>query len=153
MQRTDFSRMSCSIARTLHVVGEVWSPLVLRDVLMGLHRFDEIRADLGVSRKVLTERLGWLVEQDVLERVPYSDRPPRSEYRLTERGRELCEVLLVMSAWGDRWLAGPDGPPVRYRHRTCGEVTHAEVRCARCGGALHVDDLDLPADAAVADAS
>ncbi|MFI2103924.1 winged helix-turn-helix transcriptional regulator [Isoptericola sp. NPDC019693] len=147
MQRTDFSQMHCSIARTLHVVGEVWSPLVLRDVLMGLHRFDQIRADLGVSRKVLTERLGWLVEQGVLDRVPYSDRPPRSEYRLTQRGRELCEVLLVMSAWGDRWLAGPDGPPVVYRHRTCGEATHAEVRCARCGEALHVDDLEMPAEA------
>ena len=121
MQRTSFSEMACSIARTLDVIGEPWSPLILRDVWVGMNRFDEIQADLGISRKVLTERLNHLVEHGVLERRPY-DRRPRYEYHLTAKGTELVDVLMVMAGWGDRWLAGEAGPPVLYRHHACGEI-------------------------------
>ena len=109
MQRTSFREMACSIARTLDVIGEPWSPLILRDVWVGMNRFDEIQADLGISRKVLTERLNHLVEHGVLERRPY-DRRPRYEYHLTAKGTELVDVLMVMAGWGDRWLAGEPGP-------------------------------------------
>ncbi|HEY6759026.1 MAG TPA: helix-turn-helix domain-containing protein [Baekduia sp.] len=136
MQRTDFGAMACSIARTLDVVGEPWSPLILRDVWVGINRFDQLQADLGVSSKVLTERLKWLVEREVLERRAYSERPPRHEYVLTEKGAELCAILMAMTAWGDKHLAGEAGPPVLLRHMTCGHHTRAEVRCAHCGELL-----------------
>jgi DNA-binding HxlR family transcriptional regulator len=141
MQRTSFGDMVCSIARTLDVAGEPWSPLILRDVYVGISRFDEIQRDLGISRKVLTQRLNWLVDQGMLARRPYSERPPRSEYVLTDKGMDFCSVLLAMTAWGDRWTAGPEGPPVRHRHRTCGQLTHVELHCARCGEPMHAADV------------
>jgi len=135
--------MACSIARTLEVAGEPWSPLILRDVWLGITRFDDIQRDLGISRKVLTERLRWLVAQGVLEQRPYSERPPRHDYVLTQKGLELCDVLLAMTAWGDRWTAGEAGPPALLRHRTCGELTRAELRCGRCGEPLHASGVDV----------
>jgi DNA-binding HxlR family transcriptional regulator len=119
MQRTNFGGMACSIARTLDVIGEPWSPLILRDVWAGFSRFDQIHADLGISRKVLTERLNHLVDQGILDRRPY-DRRPRHEYHLTEKGAELVDMLMAMNRWGDKWLAGEAGPPVLYRHHACG---------------------------------
>src|ERR1700750_2600596 len=118
MQRTNFGDMACSIARTLDGIGEPWSPLILRDVWVWMNRFDAIQAALGISRKVLTERLNHLVERGVLERRPY-DRRPRFEYVLTDKGTELVDLLMVMVAWGDKWLAREAGPPVLYRHRAC----------------------------------
>jgi DNA-binding HxlR family transcriptional regulator len=143
MQRTRFGDMVCSIARTLDVAGEPWSPLIIRDVWVGITRFDDIQRDLGISRKVLAERLKWLVAQGLLERRAYSERPPRHDYVLTEKGLDFCDVLLAIAAWGDRWTAGDAGPPVLYRHRACGELTHVEPRCAHCGEALHAADVDL----------
>jgi DNA-binding HxlR family transcriptional regulator len=142
MQRTDFSEMRCSIARTLDVIGEPWSPLILRDIWVGLSRFEQLQADLGISRKVLTERLNHLVDRDVIERRPYDQRP-RYEYVLTDRGRELVDVLMVMVAWGDKWLAGTAGPPVLYRHHACGEVSHVELSCSHCGKPMHANDIDV----------
>lgn len=143
MQRTRFGDMACSIARTLDVVGEPWSPLILRDVHLGITRFDRIQGDLGISRKVLAERLRWLVEQEVLERRAYSTRPPRHEYALTPKGAELVELLMVMTRWGDRWTAGEAGPPVLYRHRACGRVGHVELRCSECGNPMGPTDTDV----------
>jgi DNA-binding HxlR family transcriptional regulator len=143
MQRTSFADMACSIARTLDVAGEPWSPLILRDVYVGITRFDDIQRDLGISRKVLTERLKWLVDQGMLERRPYSDRPPRFEYVLTDKGLEFCDVLIVMTTWGDRWTAGPEGPPVHHRHRACGHVAHVELRCSKCGEPMRAADIDV----------
>jgi DNA-binding HxlR family transcriptional regulator len=135
--------MACSIARTLDVIGEPWSPLILRDVYVGIDRFDQIQADLGISRKVLAERLKRLVETGVLERRQYEARPPRYEYVLTAKGRELCDLLLVMVRWGDRWADDGAGPPVLYRHRACGEISHVELSCAHCGTAMHAGDIDV----------
>ena len=144
MQRTRFADLAaCSIARTLDVIGEPWSPLILRDVYVGVSRFDQIQADLGVSRKVLTERLKWLVESGVLERRRYQDRPPRYEYVLTAKGTELVDLLMVMVAWGDRWADDGAGPPVLYRHRACGEISHVELRCAHCGTSMRADEVDV----------
>ncbi len=120
MQRTNFAEMPCSIARTLAIAGEPWSPLVIRDVYVGINRFDDLQRDLGISRKVLAERLRHLVEAGMLERRAYSERPPRHEYVLTEMGSEFVDVLMAMVAWGDRWTAAEAGPPVLYRHRSCG---------------------------------
>jgi DNA-binding HxlR family transcriptional regulator len=143
MQRTRFGDMACSIARTLDVIGEPWSPLILRDVYVGIRRFEQMQADLGISRKVLTERLSWLVESGVLERRQYETRPPRSEYVLTDKGAELVDLLMVMVAWGDRWADDGAGPPVLYRHRACGQISHVELRCAHCGEAMHGGDVEV----------
>ena len=155
MQRTDFSQMSCSIARSLAVAGEPWSPLIVRNVYIGINRFDELQRDLGISRKVLTERLRHLADAGILERRPYSQRPPRNEYVLTEMGSEFMDVLMAMVRWGDRWTAGEAGPPALYRHRACGEITHVEPHCAVCGEVMRSGDVDvesgpgLPAVAAI----
>jgi DNA-binding HxlR family transcriptional regulator len=151
MQRTKFGDMACSIARTLDVFGEPWSPLILRDVYVGIGRFEQLQADLGISRKVLTERLKWLVESGVLERRQYQTRPPRSEYALTAKGEELVDLLMVMVAWGDKWLAGKAGPPVLYRHHACGRISHVELRCAHCGESMRAGDVEpLPGPGAAA---
>ena len=143
MQRTDFSEMACSIARSLAVAGEPWSPLVLRDVWVGIKRFDDIQRDLGISRKVLAERLKHLVEAGMLERHAYSERPVRHEYALTGKGLEFVDVLMAMAAWGDRWAAGDAGPPVLRRHRACGQITQVEMHCAACGEILSAADVDV----------
>ena len=143
MQRTPFGEMSCSIARTLDVAGEPWSPLIMRDVWVGITRFDALQRSLGISSKVLAERLKWLVGHGMLERRAYSHRPLRHEYLLTPKGLEFCGVLLAISAWGDRWTAGDAGPPALFRHRQCGEVTHALLTCAECGEPLHAGNVDV----------
>jgi DNA-binding HxlR family transcriptional regulator len=161
MQRTRFGDMECSIARTLDLVGEPWSPLIVRDVWVGITRFDQIQRSLGVSSKVLAERLKGLVANGILEQRAYSQRPLRHEYVLTDKGAELCPILMAMTAWGDRWTAGEAGPPVYLRHRACGQVTHAEVRCACCGEPLDEAGVDVepgpglnaPADPAAATAA
>jgi DNA-binding HxlR family transcriptional regulator len=143
MQRTDFGGMACSIARTLDVIGEPWSPLILRNVFIGITRFDQLQQTLGISRKVLAERLRWLVDHEVLERREYASKPPRYEYVLTERGSELCDLLLVMVRWGDRWLAGEAGPPVLYRHHACGQISHVELHCSVCGKPMPATSVDV----------
>lgn len=143
MQRTQFAGMACSIARTLDVIGEPWSPLILRDVFVGINRFDQIQEDLGISRKVLTQRLKWLVETGVLERREYSAKPPRLAYVLTAKGLELCDLLLVMVSWGDRWTTGAAGPPVLFRHHACGQTSEAELSCSLCHQPMRAGDVDV----------
>jgi DNA-binding HxlR family transcriptional regulator len=141
MTPTDFSAMDCSVARTLDVIGDKWSLLILRDAFYGVRRFDDFREDLGIARNVLTDRLQKLVATGVFERRPYEERPPRYEYRLTQKGRALLPVLLAMIAWGDRWANDADIPPVTLTHTTCGCVTHAVVACDQCGGELTLHDV------------
>ncbi|MEV8022633.1 winged helix-turn-helix transcriptional regulator [Streptomyces sp. NPDC086554] len=105
-QRTRLDDDHCAIAQALDVVGDWWTLLIVRDAARGLHRFDELQRELGVSRKVLTERLRLLVDADVLTRLPYQDRPVRHEYRLTPRGRALLPVLVALQDWGDTWVMG-----------------------------------------------
>ena len=105
-RRTSLSDAHCAIAQALDVVGDWWTLLIVRDTARGVHRFEELQRELGLSRKVLTERLRLLVDADVLTRVPYQDRPPRHEYRLTPRGRALLPVLIALQDWGDQWVLG-----------------------------------------------
>ncbi|MBE9375347.1 helix-turn-helix transcriptional regulator [Saccharopolyspora sp. HNM0983] len=123
----------CSVARSLEIVGERWSLLVLREVFLGVHRFDRIRAATGAPRAVLVRRLDALVAHGVLRRDDYRDTGARTrqEYRLTEAGRELQPVLTALMQWGDRHLTGPDSPPLRLLHADCGSPVRAELRCAR----------------------
>jgi DNA-binding HxlR family transcriptional regulator len=135
VQRVSFEDMNCSVAQCLEVVGEWWSLLIVRDAFLGVRRFDDFQARLGISRNILNQRLRRLGEGGVLERVPYQDNPPRSEYQLTEKGRDLWHVLTAMRQWGDRWAA-PAGPPLMMRHSTCGCVVNAVAVCSQCGEPL-----------------
>jgi DNA-binding HxlR family transcriptional regulator len=120
----------CSVAATLEVIGEKYSLLVLREVFYGVRRFDAMTRNIGAPRDVLAARLRRLVAAGVLEKVPYSTRPPRFEYRLTTAGRELRPVLLMLMAWGDRHLT--DHAPVVFEH-SCGADLEPVVVCRACG--------------------
>lgn len=128
MQRTHISHMNCSIARSLDVVGEWWTLLIVRDVFRGNCRFEQLRRSLGVSKKVLTDRLQTLCDHDVLTRVP--GEHGYDEYKLTRKGRDLQDVLLAVMKWGDKWQS-PDGPPLRVRH-DCGHVATPVMVCGHC---------------------
>jgi DNA-binding HxlR family transcriptional regulator len=140
MQRTSFEDMNCSIARTLHVVGEWWSLLIVRDAFLGVTRFDDFQARLAISRNILTQRLNHLVDNEILQRVLYQQHPLRFEYRLTEKGRDLFHVVTALRQWGDRWVA-PDGEPLRVRHKSCGHVSKAVPVCSHCGETLQLGDV------------
>ena len=124
----------CSIADALELVGERWSLLAVREILHGVHRFDQIIRNTGTSRDILTTRLRKLESFGIVRRKQYCERPPRYEYHLTPAGRELGDVLVTLMRWGDRHL-NPDDPPVRWRH-TCGEVLEPVVVCRHCGDAV-----------------
>ena len=116
MLKRDYDGQNCSIARALEIVGERWTLLIVRDVFLGRRRFDEFQESLGISRNVLSERLARLVEEGILERVLYQERPERYEYRLTEKGRDLHLALTGLRQWGDRYLSAQ--PPTLLRSKT-----------------------------------
>jgi DNA-binding HxlR family transcriptional regulator len=140
MLRNDYTGQVCSIAAALEVVGERWSLLIVRDVMLGLRRFDEIQRDLGIARNVLQTRLTRLVEQGVLERRPYSEHPPRHEYRLTEKGLDLWPTVVALMQWGDRHAA-EQGPPTVIEHRGCGGTVDEHRICRSCGARLQARDV------------
>ena len=130
----------CSIARTLEVLGERWTLLVIRDVFNGRRRFDQIQENLGVARNVLSTRLTRLVDEGILEKRPYQERPPRYEYFLTEKGLDLWPVMISMLHWGDRHLAEDNGPPMLIRHKRCGGLVDDRGTCTECGQRLTARD-------------
>src|SRR5919197_1447692 len=131
----------CSVAGTLEIVGERWSLLVLREAFMGVRRFDQMRRNLGFSRNILAARLQTLVGHGLLERRRYSERPPRYEYRLTEKGLDLYPALVAIMQWGDRYLHGECGPPVQLRHKGCEHITHPHLVCSECGEPIGARDI------------
>ncbi|HET9185449.1 MAG TPA: helix-turn-helix domain-containing protein [Solirubrobacterales bacterium] len=131
-----FAQRNCSIARPLAFLGERWAVLVLRDLSLGRRRFDEIQESLGVASNVLSQRLATLVEEGIVERRRYSQHPERFEYRLTDKGLDLVPVLLALMHWGDRYTAGPEGPPMETVHEDCGSVCHVVATCSECGEEL-----------------
>jgi len=146
MGRTaDYSRQSCSVAATLEVIGDPWTMLVIRDAFNGVRRFEQWQERLGVARNVLAARLKSLVHHGVLEPRPYSERPPRNEYVLTAKGKDLFDVLYAMRNWSERWAYAPGetggGPAMRYTHRACGADVGTATICPNCGEALRYGDL------------
>jgi DNA-binding HxlR family transcriptional regulator len=142
VERKSFADMHCSVAQCLEVVGEWWSMLVLRDAFLGVTRFDDFQQRLGISRNILIQRLNHLVEAGVLKKVPYSEHPPRYDYRLTDKGRDLWPIMTAMRQWGDRYAA-PDGPPVLITHKGCGELTEAVMVCSVCGEPMSARDVQV----------
>ena len=140
MLNRTYDTQNCSVARALEVVGERWSLLIVRDLMLGYRRFDELHERLGIARNVLASRLDLLVEEGVLERRLYQERPPRHEYHLTAKGRDLWPVIIALSSWGDRYLQ--DGaPPVVIEHRDCGGRINDRRICERCGAELTIFDV------------
>jgi len=140
MGRTaDYSNERCSVAAALEVIGDPWSLLILRDAFFGVRRFDEWRRRLGVARNVLAARLKGLTAAGVLEARRYSDHPPRSDYVLTAKGRDLLPVILALKAWGDRHVYGGAGP-LELTH-ACGAPLEPRLVCAACGAPVDRRDL------------
>ena len=133
MRWNELSDETCSLARTLAVIGDRWTLMVLREAFLKVRRFDDFQSRLGIARRVLTERLSHLVEHGVLEKQAYQTRPLRHEYRLTAKGRDLYPALLSLVHWGDRHYAGADGPPVVHTHISCGHEFHSVLSCSECG--------------------
>lgn len=140
MLGNDYDGQTCSIAATLEVVGERWSLLIVRDVLLGLRRFDQFQADLGIARNVLQTRLQRLIEAGVLEKRLYQERPKRYEYFLTDKGLDLWPTIVAMLQWGDKYAA-PAGPPVILEHRDCGGAVDEHRICTACGARLTALDV------------
>ncbi len=146
MKRSNLDHLNCSVARSLEILGEWWTLAILRDAFFGVRRFDDLIADLGISRGVLADRLTTLVDHEILERHRYQERPDRYEYRLTDKGRDLFDVVVALMGWGDRWLsAEAGGPPVVLRHRTCGHDIAGPRRCGHCGKPVDARDVAIVA--------
>lgn len=141
MRWEELDREPCSLARTLSVVGDRWTLLVLRECFLRVRRFEEFEQRLGIARHVLADRLKKLSDTGVLEKVPYQERPRREEYRLTEKGLALYPVLQALLDWGDAWMSGPEGAPIIRRHKSCGHVMHAVQTCSECGEAFGARDI------------
>jgi len=123
----------CSMARALSAVGDRWTLLILSDCFLGVRRFDQFRARLGISRTLLTDRLNLLEEEGVLSRRAYQDKPVRHEYRLTSKGRDLYPVIMGLVHWGDSYYADAAGPPILHRHKSCGHDFRPRLTCSECG--------------------
>jgi DNA-binding HxlR family transcriptional regulator len=136
----DYPGQACSIAKSLEVIGERWSLLIVRDVLNGNRRFSAIQSSLGIARNVLSARLQRLVDEDILERRAYQESPPRHEYFLTEKGLDLWPALMALMHWGDRYSTGPAGPPLLVVHKGCGGEVSDRGICETCGEVLTARD-------------
>nr|WP_042179692.1 helix-turn-helix domain-containing protein [Kibdelosporangium sp. MJ126-NF4]CEL13972.1 Transcriptional regulator, HxlR family [Kibdelosporangium sp. MJ126-NF4]CTQ88341.1 Transcriptional regulator, HxlR family [Kibdelosporangium sp. MJ126-NF4] len=125
-----------TVGRALALVGEKWSLRILRESMFGVRRYGEFARTLSIPRPTLSARLKTLVEAGLLDRVQYAANPDRHEYRLTRMGRELFPAVVTLMRWGDKYLAGPDGSPILFRHKECGQVADSYVACAHCGGEI-----------------
>jgi DNA-binding HxlR family transcriptional regulator len=137
MRRTRFDDWDCSIARSVDILGDWWTPMVIRAAFLGARRFEQFTDALGIPRNVLTERLNRLVGEGIMVKVEYQDRPVRHEYRLTEKGIGLYPVMVSLLEWGNRWLDwGGEEPPVDLIDRTTGEVVEPVLVDGRTGEPL-----------------
>ncbi|WP_377355097.1 winged helix-turn-helix transcriptional regulator [Phenylobacterium terrae] len=141
MKWDELPKEACSVARTVAVIGDRWTLMILRDCFLGVRRFEAFQERLGISRTIIADRLKLLTDEGVLRREAYQERPVRYEYRLTPKGLELHPVLMAIVGWGDRHYAGEAGPPVLNRHKACGCDFHAVMTCSECGEAVGPRDV------------
>ena len=139
----DLGYLECSIANSVPILGDRWNLLIIRDAFMGVRRFEDFQADLGIARNILSSRLNDLVAEGLFETVPYQDNPPRNEYRLTPKGKDLMDLLLALWRWGDKWAPPEERDPRELIHLDCGESTHIVASCAHCGGELTRSNLRI----------
>ena len=143
MRAAEIAEQRCSIARPAALLGDRWTLVILRQAFNGVKRFEDFQESLGISRSLLSERLGRLVEAGVLRREPYKDSVrTRDRYRLTQMGFDLYPVLMALRQWGDRYLAD-DYPPADIRHRACGGEPLLELRCSKCAEEVGARDAEV----------
>jgi len=140
-------RHACSVARSLAVLGDTWSLLVVREMFLGAHRFDQLQAHLGIARNVLAARLRRLVDGGILTKRRYAEHPQRFEYHLTGKGVDLYPALVALMQWGDHYLADPGGGPMLLEHTTCGQVTSLVPACTACGAPVTAREMRVHARA------
>jgi DNA-binding HxlR family transcriptional regulator len=145
MRWQDLNRENCSLARTLAVVGDRWTMMILRDAFLRVRRFEDFEKSLKIARRVLSERLTLLVDQGILAKFAYSDHPPRYEYRLTQKGLELYPALISLVHWGDKHYAGKSGPPILHKHLTCGHDFRSVLTCSECGETVGAREVEVHA--------
>jgi DNA-binding HxlR family transcriptional regulator len=138
-----FEDQNCSIAAALAVVGERWTLLVMREVLLGNRRFQEIRRNTGVAPNILSDRLATLVEQGLLRRRPCREQPHSYEYHPTAKGADLGPVLIALLQWGDKHAGGPDGPRRVIVHSACHHDAHPRLQCTHCGEPLRTTEIEV----------
>lgn len=143
MKWNDLEQEACSVARTVSVIGDRWTLLVLRDCFLGVRRFDEFQQRLGISRPMLADRLAKLVEAGVLRKAAYQESPARYEYRLTRKGLDLHPVIMAIVHWGDVHMAGKAGRPLLHRHTGCGHLFDPVTTCSECHAALRARDVSV----------
>ena len=143
MRWRDLKDEPCSVARTLSVIGDRWTLMILRDCFVGLRRFEQFEESLGITRHVLADRLKKLVEEGVLKKVPYGEAPVREEYRLTERGFDLYPVMLSIVQWGDKHMADERGAPIIRRHKKHGHILQGKMVCSETGEELDARDVTV----------
>jgi DNA-binding HxlR family transcriptional regulator len=142
MRAAELAQQQCSIARPASLLGDQWTLVILRQAFNRVRRFDEFQRTLGISRSLLADRLGKLVDAGILRREPYKDEiRTREEYRLTDKGLDLYPVLMALREWGDRYMAD-EGAPVQLRHRDCGGTPRIDLRCDRCGEEVSARDAE-----------
>jgi DNA-binding HxlR family transcriptional regulator len=141
MEQSTGVHRACSVARTLEILGDRWTFLILREAFFGVRRFEAFQKKLGIARNILTDRLKHLLSHEILERQQYEERPPRFEYRLTERGLDLYGIVLAFMRWGDRWLAGDAGVPLLLIHDRCGRRLRPSMVCTYCGEEAEARDI------------
>lgn len=142
MRAAELADERCSVARPASLLGDRWTLVILRQAFSGIKRFDDFQRTLDVSRSLLSERLGRLVDAGILRREPYKDEVrTRHRYRLTEKGLDLYPVLMALREWGDKYMAD-EGPPLRVRHKGCGGEPRINLRCDRCGEKVGARDAE-----------
>tara|TARA_Y100001972_G_C7565853_1_gene284107 strand:- start:237 stop:779 length:543 start_codon:yes stop_codon:yes gene_type:complete len=141
MKWDDLSTEQCSVARSSLVLGDRWTLVILSDCFLGVRRFDEFQERLNISRTTLAKRLKLLEEHGVLEQRAYQNNPPRYEYRLTEKGKDLYPVIATVVTWGDKYYSDAGGPPILRRHMTCGHDGHPVLHCSECAQPLDARDV------------
>jgi DNA-binding HxlR family transcriptional regulator len=139
VRHAELAEKECAIARTWAVIGERWTMMILRECFRGVRRFEDVQTKLQLGRNILTDRLQLLVQEGVLERRPYQERPTRHEYVLTQKGEDLYPVLLAMLRWGNRYKV--DDPPLQLMHKTCGHMLEPVTVCESCKEEVHRHDL------------
>lgn len=141
MKWQELNTLPCSLARTLSVVGDRWTLLILRNAFMRTRRFDDFYSQLGITKHVLSDRLKKLVNEGVLEKKAYQEKPMRYEYRLTEKGLDLYPIIMSMVAWGDKWMDEGKGAPMLYLHKSCNHQTSPKLACSHCGDDINPRDM------------
>ena len=130
-----------SVARTMQLIGDRWSFLLIREAFFGTHRFDEVRKKIGIASNILSARLQLLIDHDIFQRTPYAEGGRRMEYRFTDKGRDLYQSMLALMGWGDKWIAGEQGRPTILHHRSCGHDFRPRVVCHECREEIFVHEM------------